>query len=87
MEIEKEIKDAIKNRKLVIGTRTVIKDIKNSRLESVICASNCPTPRIRDLEHYLKISKIELKRFGEDSTKLGEACGKPFTALVIGIKK
>ncbi len=80
------IKDAVKGKKLLIGTRAVLKGMKNTTVATVICASNCPRETRNDVEHYGDISKTEVMEFKGDSSKLGEACGKPFKALVVGIE-
>jgi len=81
------IKDAVKGKKLIMGTRRVLKGAKNASLIEVICASNCPEQIRKDINHYTGISKTEVTDFKGDSSKLGEACGKPFKALVVGIQK
>ena len=85
--VEKEIKDAIKAKKIVIGTKTVIRGVKGGTVTSVICSSNCPEGMRKDLNHYASLSKTEIKDFGQDSSRLGELCGKPFNVLVVGIGK
>lgn len=87
MTIGKQIKDAIKNDKLIIGSRTVLKNLKNETLESVVYASNCPEELMKDLNHYSKVSGIKLEEFNGNSVQLGELCSKPFRILIIGMKK
>lgn len=84
--IEKDIKEALKEKKLVIGTRVVFKELKRGRIKKIVYASNCPAESMKDLEQYGK-SGAGLGVFKGDSIMLGEACGKPFKALMIGIKK
>ena len=84
---EKEIKDAIKAKKLMMGKRTVMRGLKGGTVDSVICASNCPEGMKKDLEHYASVSKITVKGFEGTSAKLGEVCGKPFNVLIVGIRK
>jgi large subunit ribosomal protein L30e len=87
MTEEKEIKFAIKEKKLVIGSRGVFKNLKQNIIKSVICASNCPEATCKDLEYYGKNFDIELKKFKGNSRQLGEMCAKPFNVSVLGIKK
>ena len=87
MTEEKEIKSAIKEKKLLIGSKSVLKNLKRNVIKSVIHASNCPEDRLKDLEYYGKNFGIELKRFKGNSRQLGEVCAKPFNISVIGIKK
>ncbi|MEM7816111.1 MAG: ribosomal L7Ae/L30e/S12e/Gadd45 family protein [Candidatus Aenigmatarchaeota archaeon] len=82
-----QIKEAEKEKKLVIGSRTVIKGIKRGIIHSVIYASNCPETIRKDLEYYAKNLFISIRQFEGNSLQLGEACGKPFSVLLVGIKK
>lgn len=84
--IEKEIKEALKEKKLVIGTKVVFKGLKKGRIKKALYASNCPVGSMKDLEQYGK-SGAELEAFSGNSLKLGEVCGKPFKTLIVGIKK
>ncbi len=85
--VEKEIKEAIKEKKLVIGTRSIIRNLKTGSLKSVVCSSNCTDDLIKDLNYYSKNFGVEIKRFRGNSRQLGEICGKPFNIMVLGIKK
>jgi len=87
MTLAKEIKDSMKEKKTVMGTREVVKNSKKGALKAIIYSSSIPQQLKNDIEHYSKLSKAELKPFGEDSVKLGQICGKPFKILAIGIKK
>ncbi len=87
MTLSKQIKDAIKNEKLIIGSRTVLKNLKNEMLDSVVYASNYPGGMIKDLNHYSKVSGVKLEEFNGNSVQLGELCGKPFRILIVGVKK
>ena len=85
--IGNDIKNAIKSGKLLIGCNSVFKGIKKGGLESLIYASNLPEARKSDLGSQAKVAGIETREFGGDSANLGEACGKPFNILIVGIRK
>jgi large subunit ribosomal protein L30e len=87
MTVNSEIKSAVKSKNLIMGSRTVIKSMKNDNLSTVVYASNCPDEMLKDLNHYSKISGIRFEKFDGNSVQLGEICGKPFKILVVGIKK
>jgi large subunit ribosomal protein L30e len=87
MAMEKEIKDAMKEKKLVIGTRIVIKGIKKASIKYVICPDNCRNDVLDDLNYYSKNFGVEIKKFSGNSRQLGEICGKPFNVMLLGIKK
>ena len=59
MKVEKEVRDAIKEDKAVLGTKSVIRGIKAGRLVKVIHASNIPGSAIKDLNHNPKVSPEE----------------------------
>jgi large subunit ribosomal protein L30e len=85
--VSQEIKDAIKEKRIIIGSRTVIKGVKKGRISSVVYASNCPEGIRKDLEYYSKGGFMGLKEFMGNSVQLGELCGKPFNVLLVGIIK
>ena len=84
---EKDVKDALKSGRLVIGSRSVFRGVKNNTIESVIISVNCPKGRVNDLSYYNKEFGIDLKEFKGSSRKLGEMCGKPFNIIMVGVKR
>ena len=84
---EKEIKTAIKEKKLIVGSKSVFDLMKKSALDGVFYAENCPEDVLAQLKHYSGVSNIKIKEFKGDSEKLGELCAKPFNILVVGLKK
>ena len=87
MDDKKVIKEALKEKKVLLGKNSTVKALKKGGLKSVFLANNCPKDILKEMEYYSKISKTELEEFGDSSPKLGQLCGKPFSITVIGIKK
>ncbi len=87
MLTKKEIKEAIKSKKIFIGTRSVLRGIKQGKVKAVFYASNCPENKVKDLNRYASLSDIKIEKFKGSSAELGEYCGKPFSILMIGIGK
>jgi ribosomal protein L30E len=85
--IDKQIKDAMKDGKIIIGSNSVLRQLKKGRVGAVIYAENAPESRVRDLDHYSSVSGAEIMKYSGKSSKLGETCGKPFNILLIGIMK
>ena len=85
--LQQAIAEAQKQQRLLIGSRTATKALKEGKLVRVAAAQNCPSGLRRDLEHWVRVSNIEFAEFPGDSLLLGEACGKPFGVLVVGFKK
>ncbi len=86
-DIKESISEAVKKKRIVIGTRSVLKKMKGGEVNLVVYASNTPENFRRDLDHYAGVSRIEVKGFKGDSAELGGLCGKPFHILTVGIKK
>ena len=82
-----EIKNAIKEKKLVIGLNSVRRGTKSGLLKTIYSSSNCPEPLIKDIDHYAKLSNIGFEKFNGTSVQLGEICGKPFNILLIAVRK
>jgi len=82
-----ELKVALENKNVVIGTNETIKKIKNENLKFIVISKNCPEETKKDLKHYDKLSKIDIQEFEGTSKDLGIFCGKPFSIAVIGVKK
>jgi len=87
MELTKLIKEKIKQDKVIIGYKTVIKSLKNSKPELVVIANNIPNDKKKMIELNAKISKVQVKEHPKDSVDLGLLCGKPFLISVLAIKR
>lgn len=87
MTVTKEIKASLDKKKLVVGTRDIVRHMKKGEVHKIFHATNIPNIMLRDLEYYTSLSKTELSEFGESSARLGQICGKPFRILAVGIKK
>jgi len=87
MAIEKDLKEALKVKKVVIGSNSVIRAIKSGSVKTVICASNLPESNLNNLGYYNKIGNVSIEKFEGNSKQLGEICGKPFNILLVGLKK
>jgi large subunit ribosomal protein L30e len=73
------LKKAIKDKKLTIGTERTIKTLKNGKLKEVFMASNCPEEIKKQVRNYAKIAKVELTELEETNEELGTMCKKPFS--------
>ena len=87
MTIEKTIKEKMKQEKVLLGYKSVMKSLKTSRPEVIVYANNLPDERRKMLEHNAKISNVEIKEYPNDSVNLGLVCGKPFSVSVLAIKR
>jgi len=83
----KELRSLDKQGLLVIGTNTVLKGLKTSKLSKVLIAKNCPEIVKNRVLQYAKLQEVEVIELEWDNEALGSACRKPFTINVVGVKK
>jgi ribosomal protein L30E len=87
MATDKDVKNAVKEKKLLIGSRGVLTAAKTGKISSLIYASNTPRSTVNEITHYVNISGIKIQEYPGNSMQLGELAGKPFSVLLLGIKK
>ncbi|MBU0953202.1 MAG: ribosomal L7Ae/L30e/S12e/Gadd45 family protein [Nanoarchaeota archaeon] len=85
--VTRTIKDAAKKNLLLIGTNSVRRAALAGRLQAAYTASNCPQRTLEEFSRFASHGLFSLEKVDENSIRLGEICGKPFTVLVIGITK
>jgi large subunit ribosomal protein L30e len=85
MDYKTEIKKALSEKRIVIGSREVIKKLKMDKPKFVVIASNCPESIKNDIEHYAKLAEVEVKVFDGTAKQLGIFCGKPFSIAALAI--
>lgn len=86
MTVEKEIKKAMKEKKLLIGTKSVLRGVKENSVKYVIRSSNCREELVKDLGYYSRNFGLEVRKFSGNSRQLGEICARPFNVMLLGIK-
>jgi len=77
-----DIKRALDEGKLIIGTERVIKALKRNDVEKVFYAVNTAEDSKLDLSKYSNAFELEITN--ED---LGVLCKKPFSISMVGISK
>jgi len=87
MELEKLIKEKIKEDKVVLGYKNVIKSLKTNKPELIVVADNMPEDKKKMIELNAKISKVQVKEYLKDNVNLGLLCGKPFSVSILAIKR
>jgi large subunit ribosomal protein L30e len=87
MDLTKLIKDKVKQDKVLLGYKSVMRLIKSGRPELVVYANNIPEDRKKILEHNTKIANVKIQEYPNDGVNLGLVCGKPFPVSVLAIKR
>lgn len=86
MDLNKTIKEAVKDNRVVFGYKSVIKEIKTGKPKLVVHSNNLPSDKLENILHNSKISKITVEEYPKDNLELGLVCGKPFSVSVLAIK-
>lgn len=81
-----ELRNAIKEKSVIIGTKQTIKNLKLKNVKSIVVANNCPENVRKDIEYYSKLTGIKMENFDGTAKQLGILCGKPFSIAVMAIK-
>ena len=84
---EAELKEAIDNKNVIIGSREVLKNLKAENVKAVFISNNCPENTKEDIKRYTNLSKIPLEELDKTGKEVGVFSGKPFGIAVIAIKK
>ena len=80
-ELEKDLdnlKKAIKEKKLTIGTEKTIKALKKGEAKEVFISKNCPELIRKEIKNYAKIANIPIVEMKENNKEIGTICKKPF---------
>jgi len=79
------IKKNLKTDKLVFGTKRTMKFMKLGKLKKVLYTTNTPADVVEDIDHYSKITEIEVERLDVPNDELGIICKKQFSISVVGL--
>lgn len=81
-----DLRNAVNEKKIIIGSKQAIKNLKLKNVKLVFMASNCPDNIKKDIEYYSKLTGIKAENFDGTAKQLGVFCGKPFSIAVLAIK-
>jgi large subunit ribosomal protein L30e len=84
--MSEELRSALEEKNIVIGSRQAIKHLKLKKAKLIVIASNCPDNVKRDIEHYSKLTGIKVENFDGTAKQLGVFCGKPFPIATLAVK-
>ena len=82
MNLNEQIKKALKENKVILGFRESLKYLKTKKAKLVVIANNIPEKMKEKIENTNQ--KIEI--FDGSSKDLGTFCGKPYPVSTIVIK-
>jgi large subunit ribosomal protein L30e len=82
-----EIKTALKEGKVIIGTERTLKNLKLGKVSKIFLTSNCPEDVEEDVKYYSKLAKVEVVKLRQPNDELGALCKKPFSVSVLSVVK
>ena len=82
-----DIKKDLKTRKIIVGTKIVMKNLKLNKLEKIYVASNCNESSKKELEYYSKLLKIQVIKLKQPNDELGVICKKQYSISMLGVLK
>jgi large subunit ribosomal protein L30e len=74
--LEKALKDAVKESKCELGTKQVLKSLKNSKL--VVVTDSIQKEKLEKIQQEAKEAKVPTVHFDGSSVALGRLCGLQF---------
>jgi len=87
IDIDKAIASAVKTGKVSFGTTAALQSAKIGKAKMIVLASNCPKDIKEDIEHYSKLSGIQVITYKGASMDLAEVCKKPFIISALTIRE
>ncbi len=73
------LRKALKEGKLIMGTEETIKAMKRGKVKEVFIAKNCPQLLRREIKNYAEISGANVVELDETNEDIGAICKKPFS--------
>lgn len=80
----KEIRDAIEKKSAIIGTTLTLKNLRNSNLNKVFVAKNCPQKVLSKIKNIL--GNAELISIEHNNDEFGVLCKRQHSISVLGLK-
>ena len=82
-----DIKKELKEKKILIGTDRVVKNLVTGKLDKIYLSSNCSDDVKKEIKHYSKLNNTKVIQLKLPNDELGAVCKKPFSISVLGVLK
>ncbi|MFB0543844.1 MAG: 50S ribosomal protein L30e [Candidatus Bathyarchaeia archaeon] len=86
ISLDEELKRAISTGKVLLGTRSLLREVRTGRAKLVVISSNCPQYLKEKILRFADLSKIPMIQHNKTGVDLGTLCGKPFIVSGMVIK-
>jgi len=57
--INNQLKEAVTNNNVIIGSKRIIKSLKTSEIDSIVIATNCPENVKKDINHSSELAGVK----------------------------
>lgn len=81
--LEQVLKDLLSGDKCWIGTKEVLRSVKNSKL--IVCSNSLPEETRNAITESAKTANVPIYNFNNTSIELGRLCNRPFRISVLSI--
>ncbi|MBI2664121.1 ribosomal L7Ae/L30e/S12e/Gadd45 family protein [Candidatus Woesearchaeota archaeon] len=82
-----EIKANLKNKRLVLGAKIILKQMKLGNVSKVFLSNNCPDSVKKDVAYYCGLGGCSVESLEMPNDELGVVCKKPFSVSAVGLLK
>ena len=82
-----ELRKHVQGKKLIIGTKRVMRSLRSGKLLSVFVASNCSESVKQEAERYCSLAGCYFEQLQMRNEDLGTLCKRPFSVAAVGITK
>ncbi|MEK6900888.1 MAG: ribosomal L7Ae/L30e/S12e/Gadd45 family protein [Nanoarchaeota archaeon] len=84
-DVLKELKARVQEKKVIIGTEQVLKQLRAKKVHKIYLASNCPVQVKDDIMRYALLAGVPVTELPQTNEELGVFCKKNFFISVLGI--
>ena len=79
----KELRDALKEQKMIFGTKETLKQLKKGAVKKVFLSGNCPNSVRDHVKHYSKLAKVDVVELQQPGDEIALLCKKNFSVSVL----
>lgn len=83
--INSRLQLVMKSGKAVLGYKTTLKALRQSKGKMVVISSNTPALRKSEIEYYAMLAKCNVYLYSGNNAELGTACGKYYRVSMLAV--
>jgi len=78
-----KLRDALKNQRLIYGTRETLRNLKLGKVKAVFLAKDCSETVKNSIIYYSKLKKIDIIQMEHGGKEIAQLCKKNFPVSVL----